>query len=108
MSKSSAHNEWLPPQASASLSSLGENLAVARSRRRESLRGWAQRVGVSVRTVQRMESGDPGVSIGVYTAALWLIGRTDALAVLAEPALDHGAIELDARAARARLARRRR
>ena len=108
MSKSSGHNEWLPPQAVAALHELGGNLALARLRRRESLRSWAQRVGVSVRTLQRLEAGDPGVGMGVYAAALWLIGRADALGGLADPALDRGALELDVRAARERLARRRR
>jgi hypothetical protein len=43
--------------------------------------------------------------MGVYAAALWLMGRTDALPGLADPALDRGALELDVRAARARLNR---
>jgi len=105
MSKSSIHNDWLPPQALGALRELGGLLAVARVRRRESLRGWAKRIGVSVRTVQRLEDGDPGVGMGVYAAALWLMGRSDALAGLADPALDRGALELDVRAARARLSR---
>ncbi len=105
MSKSSSHNDWLPPQALSALRELGGFLAVARVRRKESLRGWAKRIGVSVRTVQRLEDGDPGVGMGVYAAALWLMGRTDALPGLADPALDRGALELDVRAARARLNR---
>jgi hypothetical protein len=106
VSKSSAHHDWLPAQARTALRELGESLAVARLRRRESLRGWAQRLGVSVRTVQRMEGGDPGVGMGVYAAALWLVGRSAALAALADPAEDRGAIEMDVNAARARLGRR--
>jgi hypothetical protein len=105
MPKSSEHNDWLPAQAQAALRELGAALAVARVRRRESLRGWAQRLGVSVRTLQRMEAGDPGVGMGVYAAALWLIGRTQALAALADPALDRGAQEIDVQSARERLAR---
>jgi hypothetical protein len=106
MAKSSEHNDWLPAQARAALRELGAALAVARVRRREPLRGWAQRLGVAVRTLQRMEAGDPGVGMGVYAAALWLIGRTEALAALADPALDRGAQEIDVQAARERLARR--
>ena len=106
MSKSSAHNEWLPPQALTALQQLGGDLALARLRRRESLRDGAKRVGVSVQTLQRLEAGDPGVGMGVYAAASWLVGRTDALAALADPALDRGALELDVRAVRERLARR--
>jgi hypothetical protein len=106
MPKSSEYNDWLPAQAQAALRELGAALAVARVRRHESLRGWAQRIGVSVRTLQRLEAGDPGVGMGVYAAALWLIGRADAMAALADPALDRGAQEVDVQAARDRLARR--
>jgi transcriptional regulator with XRE-family HTH domain len=106
MSKSTQHNDWLPPQALEALRALGDNLALARVRRGESLRAWALRIGVSVRTVQRLENGDPGVGMGVYAAALWLVGRADALPALADPAEDRGALELDLREARARLARR--
>jgi hypothetical protein len=103
MSKSSAHNDWLPQQAGAALQALGLNLALARARRRESLRAWALRMGVSVRTLQRMEAGEPGVGMGIYAAALWLMGRAQALPELADPALDQGALELDVRGARERL-----
>jgi transcriptional regulator with XRE-family HTH domain len=103
MPKSAEHNDWLPPQALAALRALGENLAVTRVRRGESLRAWARRIGVSVRTVQRLEDGDPGIGMGVYAAALWLVGRAHALA---DPAEDRGALELDLRAAREHLSRR--
>ncbi len=106
MPKSSAHNDWLPPQAAQALAALGGNLALARVRRNESLRAWAKRIGVSVRTVQRLEAGDPGVGMGIYAAALWLVGRVDALPELADPAVDRGALELDVRLARERQARR--
>ena len=106
MAKSSQHNDWLPRQALEALKSLGGNLALARLRRKEPLRDWAKRMGVSVRTLQRLEAGDPGVGMGVYAAALWLMGRSDALPELADPSLDRGALELDVRQAQARQARR--
>lgn len=108
MPKSSAHNDWLPPPAAAALRGLGQNLALARLRRQEPLRAWAKRIGVSVRTLQRLEDGDPGVGMGIYAAALWLIGRADELPALADPAQDRGALELDLRAARERGAKRKR
>ncbi len=106
MPKSSTHNDWLPPQAVEALKELGANLALARVRRKESLRQWSKRIGVSVRTLQRLEDGDPGVGMGVYAAALWLMGRADALPTLADPSLDRSALELDVREARQRLVRR--
>ena len=106
MPKSSAHNDWLPQQAVQALKELGAHLALARVRRKESLRQWSKRIGVSVRTLQRLEDGDPGVGMGVYAAALWLMGRADALPSLADPSLDRSALEFDVRQARERLARR--
>src|SRR5580698_4268283 len=97
MPKSSKALLTLPPAAAQALKTLGENLAIARNRRRESQRTWAKRVGVSVPTLIRMERGDPGVGAGIYTTALWLMGRVAALPDLAAPASDRGALESDVR-----------
>jgi len=96
----------MPPATTQALRSLGENLAIARVRRRESQRDWARRMGVSVPTLIRMERGDPGVGVGIYATALWLIGRAGALPELAAPANDRGAIESDVRTALTRRAAR--
>lgn len=99
MSKASPALNMLPPEAAVALAGLGEHLAIARVRRKESQRQWAQRLGVSVPTLIRMERGDPSVSIGIYTTALWMMGRAGALGELAAPETDLGALELDVRAA---------
>lgn len=99
MSKSSIALTSLPPEAAHSLAALGEHLALARVRRKESQRQWALRIGVSVPTLIRMERGDPSVSIGVYTTALWLLGLSGALGDIASPAKDLRALEADVRAA---------
>ena len=91
----------MPPATVAAIEKLGADLAVARLRRKESLKTWAQRMGVSVPTLQRLEAGDPGVGIGIVATALWLIQRDGALTQLAAPELDQGAIELDIRQAQA-------
>jgi transcriptional regulator with XRE-family HTH domain len=98
----------LPAAVAGALAALGENLAVARLRRRESQRAWAERLGVSVPTLIRMERGDPGVGMGIYATALWLIGRAAALPELADPQADRGALERDVRAAVKRRAARKR
>jgi len=89
----------IPPAAAQALRALGENLAIARTRRRESQRAWAKRLGVSVPTLIRMERGDPGVGAGIYATALWLMGTVSGLAELAAPAADRGALEGDVRRA---------
>jgi hypothetical protein len=99
MPKSPAALSQMPHAARSALSKLGADLAVARLRRKESLASWAARMGTSVPTLMRMEAGEPGVGIGLYATALWLIGRSGALADLAAPEHDLGALELDVRAA---------
>lgn len=89
----------IPPAAAQALRGLGENLAIARARRRESQRAWAKRLGVSVPTLIRMERGDPGVGAGIYATALWLMGTVAGLPELAAPAADRGALEGDVRQA---------
>lgn len=56
-------------------------------------------MGVTVPTLQRLEAGDPSVSIGIVATALWLIQRDGELAHLAAPENDRGAIEMDVREA---------
>ena len=75
MPKPSLAADQQPASAAKALRDLGENLALARQRRKESLRAWASRMAVSVPTLIRMEKGDPSVGMGVYATALWLMGR---------------------------------
>ena len=89
----------LPPATSAALERLGADLAVARLRRKESLKTWAKRMGITVPTLQRLESGDPTVSLGIVATALWLIKRDSELGNLASPEHDQGALEMDVREA---------
>jgi hypothetical protein len=99
MTKASPALAQLPPSTLAALAQLGADLAVARLRRKESLKTWAKRLGVSVPTLLRLEAGEPSVSLGVLATALWLIGRDAALGALATPKEDRGALELDVRQA---------
>jgi transcriptional regulator with XRE-family HTH domain len=105
MPKSSNVVRSLPPVAAAAIRQLGENLAIARKRRKESQRAWAMRIGVSVPTLIRAEQGEATVSMGVYASALWLMGRVQALPDVAAPAADRGALEQDIRVAKSRAVR---
>jgi hypothetical protein len=99
MPKTSQAVLQLPPATLSVLRRLGADLAVARLRRKESLASWSARLGVSIPTLMRLEAGEPGVGMGIYATALWLIGRDGALAELASPEKDRGALELDVRKA---------
>jgi transcriptional regulator with XRE-family HTH domain len=106
MPKASDALATLPPAAAQALIRLGENLAIARVRRKESQRVWAKRLGVSIPTLIRLEQGDPGVSAGILATALWMMGRVQALPQLADPQEDRGALEMDVREALRRRAAR--
>ncbi len=99
MPKTARALQQLPPATQATLEKLGADLAVARLRRKESLKTWATRMGVSVPTLQRLEAGDSGVGIGIVATALWLIQRDAELGQLAAPEHDRGALEMDVREA---------
>jgi hypothetical protein len=99
MPKTSRAIVQMPPATAAALEKLGADLAVARLRRRESLKTWAKRLGVTVPTLVRLEAGDPGVGIGILATALWLIGRDSELVQLAAPEHDKGALDQDVRQA---------
>lgn len=97
--------ESLPSVAAGALARLGAELAVARKRRKQSLRNWAVRLNVSVPTLMKLEKGDPSVSMGVYATALWIIQRHEALGALADPQQDVAALESEVRTASRRGAR---
>lgn len=99
MPKTSLALDRLPASTASAIERLGADLAVARLRRHESLKTWAKRMGVSVATLQRLESGDPSVGIGIVATALWLIRRDTELGRLASPESDLGALDRDVRAA---------
>jgi transcriptional regulator with XRE-family HTH domain len=88
------------------MAGLGAHLAIARKRRKQSLKSWAARIGVSEPTLARMEQGDPSVAMGIYATALWLMGRAPALATLADPQADLGALEEEVRVAEQRAVRK--
>lgn len=96
----------MPPVVLAQLKQLGEHLAIARKRRKESRRAWAERIGITEPTLARMEKGDPSVAFGSYATALWLIGRVQSLAELAAPEQDRGALDSEVSAAALRSVRK--
>jgi DNA-binding XRE family transcriptional regulator len=105
MPKQSRALSAMPPIVLSHLRQLGENLTIARKRRKEPRKVWAERIGVTEPTLMRMEKGDPSVSFGTYATALWLIGRSQAIPELAAPELDRGALETEVRAAAQRSVR---
>ena len=77
------------------LQKLGRDIAIARKRRRMSLSEMAERMMVNIKTVQRLEKGDPAVSIGIVATALWVLGMHRRIAGLVAPETDQIGLQED-------------
>jgi transcriptional regulator with XRE-family HTH domain len=62
------------PKAKRQLESLGNRLREARLRRKIAASHFAERLGVSRDTLNRLERGDPAIAIGTYLTGLTLLG----------------------------------
>lgn len=71
-----------------SLARLGQDVAVARKRRGMSQRLMAERMLVSLPTLQRLEAGDPTIGLAVLASALFVLGLAGRFEQLADPASD--------------------
>ena len=82
-------------RAQRALRQLGENLKTARLKRRIAIKDFADRVGVSDRTIMRLEKGDDGVGTGTLAMACLVLGEIDRVSDLLDPASDDTGLLLD-------------
>ncbi len=68
------------PALSRLLKELGENIHLARLRRRFSAELLSQRAGISRPTLRAVERGDPGATLGAYANVLLCLGLEKDLA----------------------------
>ncbi len=71
------------PSLQRLLSELGENIRLARLRRRFSASIVAQRAGIARNTLRAIERGDPNVTFGAYANVLLSLGLEKDLRLLA-------------------------
>ena len=95
-------------RAQRALRQLGENLKTARLKRRIAIKDFADRVGVSDRTIMRLEKGDDGVGTGTLAMACLVLGEIDRVSDLLDPASDDTGLLLDRDALPKRIEGRRR
>lgn len=79
-----------------SLAKLGADLSIARRRRRLTVALMTERTGVSRATWQRMEKGDPTVSMGAYAQALFALGFGAPLGTIIDQSRDEQGLLLSA------------
>ena len=77
------------------LNKLGADIKAARLRRRITMTLMAERAFVSRSTLQKVEQGDPGVSLGVYATVLFILGLSERIADLADVGTDSVGLQLD-------------
>ncbi len=85
----------LPRAARQALSKLGEDITVARKKRRISTVSMAERAFISRGTFYKVERGDPSVSIGIYATVLAILGLADRLAQAADRRDDTLGLDID-------------
>ena len=82
-------------RAQRALRQMAGNLKTARLKRRIAVEDFADRVGVSARTITRLEKGDDGVSTGTLAMACLVLGEIDRIHDLLDPASDDTALLLE-------------
>jgi DNA-binding XRE family transcriptional regulator len=85
----------LPLPVRRALHKLGGDIRDARLRRRIPTKIMAERASISRTTLNKVEKGEPGVSLGIYATVLFVLGLHDRLAELADIRTDTVGLELE-------------
>ena len=72
------------PKLAPILKALGENIRLARRRRRISTSMLAERAGMTRMTLSAIEKGKPTVSLGAYANVLFSLGLANDLSLIAK------------------------
>ena len=74
---------------------IGGRLAMARKRRRLTLRELAAKAGVSYDTARAVEAGNLQTGLGAYLAMLWAMGLESEIQAFADPERDEEGKQLE-------------
>ena len=85
----------LPIPALKTLRKVGNDISIARRRRRITIKLMAERAGISRETVGKIEKGDPTTSIGAYASVLFVLGMLEGLGDLVDDGHDLIGRQLD-------------
>ena len=73
----------ISPKLEEVLQNVGENIKLARLRRKITTTMLAERAGISRTTLRKVENGGYGVAIGIYASVLFCLGLEKDLLLLA-------------------------
>ncbi|MET0003335.1 MAG: hypothetical protein ABW087_06880 [Candidatus Thiodiazotropha sp.] len=85
----------VPIPVKRALRKLGQDIRDARLRRRIPTAVMAERASISRTTLNKIEKGDPGVSLGNYANVLFVLGMAERLGDLADVRTDVVGLELE-------------
>lgn len=92
--KSPAHGA-LPRQARHALQKLGEDIRIARRKRRMPTASLAERAFISRATLYKVERGDPSVSMGIYASVISILGFAERLGDVVDRTADAVGLDID-------------
>ena len=84
----------MPLELTRQLTSLGQRIRSARQARRLRLEDVAQKTGLSRKTVEAVERGEPSTSLGAYIAVLGCMSLAQEIDLIADPGLDREGLAL--------------
>lgn len=85
----------IPLAMRRSLVRLGENLQIARKKRRMSIAHVTAAAGISADTLRRLEAGDPGVSLAAFGMVLLALGEHRRIESFLDMATDDTGLVID-------------
>jgi len=88
-------NIHLPVPTRSALLKLGQDINNARRRRRITKALMAERAGIAINTLTRIERGDSSASMAAWASVLFVLGLTENLRNLADLAKDTTGLMLE-------------
>jgi transcriptional regulator with XRE-family HTH domain len=90
-----SRNIHLPLPVIHTLNKLGRDISSARRRRRITKALMAERAGIALNTLTKIEKGGASASMSAYASVLFVLGLTEHLGALADPSRDLTGIMLE-------------
>jgi transcriptional regulator with XRE-family HTH domain len=85
----------IPQKVLREIKKFGEDLSLARRKRKLTMRDMAARTSISMATYQRIEKGDPTVTFGLYAFVLFSLGLGERIGELVDVSVDDIGLVLD-------------
>ncbi|MBF0429632.1 MAG: helix-turn-helix transcriptional regulator [Fibrobacteria bacterium] len=89
------YNSCISPRITRSLEKFGQDVDIARKKRRLTIKSLCERAGISIPLYRRLVKGSPGTSIGACAMILFALGIDTPFASLLDSSADHTGLLLE-------------